>query len=125
MAQIEVVRGPVLRTWESTDGISRKKAFESGNFIIAQTRVPPGAISDWHHHAERHLYGFLVEGRLHLEYGPHGKAVAEVGPGDFFHIPPGLVHRDVNPSPKQNSVVVNVLVGEGATVVNVSDPDAS
>ena len=123
MARIEVVRGPDLRAWESTDGITRKRAFESKDFIIAQTRVPPGIISGWHHHAGRNLYGFLVEGRLHLEYGPRGKAVAEVGAGDFFHIPPGLIHRDVNPSSKQDAVVVNVLVGEGETVVNVGDPE--
>ena len=47
---------------------------------------------------------------------------AEVWPGDFFHIPAGLVHRDVNASPSEVAVVVNVSVGTGPVVVNVSEP---
>ncbi len=43
-------------------------------------------------------------------------------PGDFFHIPVGLVHRDVNPDPEDELLVVNILVGEGNPVVNVERP---
>jgi len=125
MAQIEVVRQSDLKAGDSTQGILRKKAFDGIGISVAQTHVPGGAVSGWHHHGERHLYGFLVAGKLHLEYGRGGKIVAEVGRGDFFHIPPGLVHRDVNPSREETAIVVNVTVGEGPPMVNVSGPEAS
>ena len=41
---------------------------------------------------------------------------------DFFHIPAGLVHRDLNPDKTHDLVVVNVLVGQGPSVVNVRSP---
>jgi uncharacterized RmlC-like cupin family protein len=102
MKKIEVVRGTELMTGYSTPGIVREKAFESMHsyVIVSRTRVERGAVSDWHHHGTRHLYGFLEAGRMRLEYGPSGKESVEVRHGDFFHIPPRLVHRDVNPDEK-------------------------
>lgn len=90
---------------------------------MARTQVPRGAASAWHHHGKRQLYGFLVAGRLQLEYGPGGTLVADVRRGDFFHIPPHLIHRDVNPSGEDDSIIVNVLAGPGPFVVNVDGPD--
>ena len=76
-------------------------------------------MSGWHHHGSRHLYGFQVAGRMRLEYGPRQVDAVMVRPGDFFHIPPRLVHRDVNPDKDQEFVVVNILVGSGEPVINV------
>jgi len=125
MSRIEVVREAELHASDLTEGIRREKAFDSGEIVVARSQVPRGVASGWHHHGERHLYGYLVAGRLRLEYGPGGTLVADVRHGDFFHIPPGLVHRDVNPSRDEDIVVVNVLAGEGATVFNVSGPNPS
>jgi len=44
------------------------------------------------------------------------------GEGDFFHIPPRLVHRDMNPDKEQELVVVTNLVGRGEPVINVKSP---
>jgi len=123
MARIEVVNEADLRASDSTAGIARKKAFDSNGFTMAQTVVPRGVASGWHHHGGRHLYGFLVAGELRLEYGPDGTVVAQISRGDFFHIPPRLVHRDVNPSHKEASIVVNITAGEGPALVNVKGPD--
>ena len=119
MPRIDVVRGTDLRKGESTPRILREKAFESANVLVSRTRLDPGAVSGWHHHGTHDLHGFLVSGRLRLEYGPKGTEAAALNPGDFFHIPPGLVHRDVNPDRGQGLVVVNILVGSGVPVVNV------
>jgi len=51
-----------------------------------------------------------------------GASAVEVGQGDFFYIPPRLVHRDVNPKREQELVVVNILVGRGEPVINVKSP---
>src|SRR5713101_8392408 len=124
MKEIEVVRSSELKAGYSTPGIIRQKAFESIHryIIVSRTRVAGGAMSDWDHHGTRHLYGFLEAGRMRLEYGLKGARVIGVGQGDFFHIPPRLVHRDVNPDKEQELVVVNILVGRGEPVINVEGP---
>ncbi len=53
---------------------------------------------------------------------PYGRDAVEVKPGDYFLVPPALVHRDLNPDQKHELVVVNVLVGEGPAVANVGGP---
>jgi len=125
MVCIDVVREAELHAGDSTQGITREKAFEAKGIIVARTVVPRGVSSGWHHHEERHLYAYIVAGRLQLEYGPGGGLAAEVSLGDFFHIPPHLVHRDVNPSHDEPAIVVNILSGEGPSTVNVGGPDAS
>jgi uncharacterized RmlC-like cupin family protein len=124
MKEIEVVRSSELNEGYSTPGIVRAKAFESVHrfVIVSRTTVARGAVSDWHHHGKRHLYGFLESGHMRLEYGVKGASAVEVGKGDFFHIPPDLVHRDVNPDKEQALVVVNILVGRGDPVINVKRP---
>lgn len=119
---IDVVRAGALLKGDSTQGILRAKAFESENVLFAQSRIAGGVTSAWHHHGDRDLYGFLVLGRLKLESGVGGKGSVELAPGDFFHIPVGLVHRDVNPEPSREAVVVNLLLGRGPVVVNVGGP---
>jgi uncharacterized RmlC-like cupin family protein len=57
-----------------------------------------------------------------FEYGPMGKDGILVGPGDFFHIPPHTVHRDVNPSPDEGQEAVLFFRGTGPVVVNVEGP---
>jgi uncharacterized RmlC-like cupin family protein len=125
MARIELVRGDMLEASTSTRGILRGKAFDASRVTFGRTEVPGGATSAWHHHGHRHLYGCLVVGRLHLEFGPGGRSVADVHRGDFFHIPPRLIHRDVNPSNDEAAIVVNVLIGAGPGVVDVDGPEST
>ncbi len=124
MKKIEVVRSSELKAGYSTPGIVREKAFESMHryIVVSRTRVAGGAMSGWHHHGTRHLYAFVKAGLMRLEYGPKGARATEVKQGDFFHIPPYLVHRDVNPDGERELVVVNILVGRGDPVVNVEGP---
>lgn len=79
-------------------------------------------MSDWHHHGARHLYAFVVSGKLRLEYGPTGMEGVELEAGDFIHITPRSVHRDVNLNKDQELVIVNILVGKGLPVTNVDGP---
>lgn len=122
MPNIDVVRSASLQPGSSTPGIVRENAFEGRGIAVARSRVAAGVISAWHHHGERELYGFVFVGRLRLEYGPKGDQAVDLEAGDFFHIPPRLVHRDVNPSRDREILIVQVLAGEGAKVVNVDGP---
>ena len=121
MARIEVARKAELRAGLSTPGILREKAFEAEGVLFSRSTVGGGVVSVWHHHGERHLYGFLISGHLRLEFGPQGKEAVDLHPGDFFHIPPGLIHRDVNPE-RRKLLVANILLGKGPPVVNVKGP---
>ncbi len=85
---------------------------------VSKSTVAGGTVSDWHHHGELSLYAFVVIGGLRLEYGENEADGVEVGEGDFFHIPPSLIHRDVNLDRSMSPVIVSVLAGEGAAVVN-------
>ena len=105
-----------------TQGIVCDKAFETKDVLFARSRIAGGVKSGWHHHGSRDLYGFLVSGRLRFDTRVDERDSIELGAGDFFHIPVGLVHRDVNPDHAKEAVVVNVFLGEGPPVVNVRGP---
>jgi len=122
MSLIDIARSTELGAGYSTEGIIRKKAFESENIVFSQSQVLPGVVSGWHHHGTHHLYGYIVSGRLQLEYGVEGEKKVDLNPGDFFHVPPNLVHRDINPNMDLDLFVVNILVGTGPAVINVDSP---
>jgi uncharacterized RmlC-like cupin family protein len=121
VAGIEVVSKPADQP-AASGGFGRRMAFETVNVRVGETRVGPGAASSWHHHGARTLYGFVVTGQLLLEFGPHGRENVRPSAGDFFRIPPGLVHRDVNPGSVETHVV-SVVLGEGPATVEVQGPE--
>jgi uncharacterized RmlC-like cupin family protein len=122
MPDIDVIREPDLRPGDLTPGIVRHRAFDTSSVIVAQTRLAAGVVSGWHHHGSRTLFGYLVSGRLRFDFGRGGKDSVEVRPGEYFRILPRIIHRDVNPSPTEALLVVNVSVGEGPSLVNVAGP---
>ena len=87
---------------------------------MAQFVLPPGTTGAWHHHGTRELLGLLVKGKLRLEYRSNRGGV-DLAPGDFFRIPRGLIHRDVNLSKSHPVVVVSLYVGKGPAAVNVKE----
>jgi uncharacterized RmlC-like cupin family protein len=123
MSGIEVVHADELIAGSSTRGIAREKAFEEGVVLVSRSRIAGGVASDWHHHGRRRLFGILLAGRLRLEYGPQGKEAVDLEPGDFFRIPVGLVHRDVNVDAKREALVAAFLEGKGIPIVNVAGPE--
>ncbi len=111
-----------------TDGSSplgrfgRKPAFETETVRVGETCVDAGVTSPWHHHGRRTLYGFVVVGELILEFGPHGSESVRPTTGEFFRIPPGLVHRDRNPTAGETAIQ-NVMIGPGPATIDVSGPE--
>ena len=90
--------------------------------MMVRARAEPRAASGWHHHGDRDVFGFLLRGRARFEFGPGGRESAEVDEGGFFHVPRGLVHRDVNPTDEPQGFALT-FVGSGPLVVNVTGPD--
>jgi quercetin dioxygenase-like cupin family protein len=117
--RIEVIRSADQKAASTTPGLSRIRAFDSPGIIFAKSIIGPKIVSGWHHHGSRNLYGYVLQGMLDLEYAGGSVRIAE---GDFFHVPVGLVHRDVNPDSSVSAVLVNLFLGEGDPVVNVNPP---
>jgi uncharacterized RmlC-like cupin family protein len=65
----------------------------------------------------------VLSGGLEFEYGP-GRERVSVGPGDFAHMPRGVVHRE-RTAPGEPGEAVLVRIGRGPAVVNVEEPPAS
>jgi quercetin dioxygenase-like cupin family protein len=120
--EIEWVRARDLHPGAATPGIRRLLAFDVPGVLVAQSVIEPKAVSDWHHHGSRTLFGHLAQGALRFDYGPRGTQVARLLAGDYFRIPPGAIHRDVNPSDGERALVIAVLVGDGPPTVNVPGP---
>ena len=112
-----------LRAGAVTPGVTRELAIETRNATVMRARAPADTCSGWHHHGARDVLGYVVVGRARFEFGPGGAEAVEVETGGFFHVPAGLVHRDVNPLDSLQEIVMTV-VGSGPLVVNVDGPDA-
>jgi mannose-6-phosphate isomerase-like protein (cupin superfamily) len=104
-----------------TPGIVRELAFETEHATLIRSRAEPRAVTGWHHHGSRDVLGYVVSGRARFEFGPGGAESTDVEENGFFHVPAGLIHRDVNPLDQQQELVLSV-VGEGPLVVNVDGP---
>jgi quercetin dioxygenase-like cupin family protein len=122
MSTIEVIPVPPEGT-PLVHGFGRRRAFETESVRVGESRIGPGASSAWHHHGMRNLYGYVVSGALSLEFGRGGSERVWVPAGAFVHIPPGLVHRDVNDTGSE-TVIVNVVIGEGAPTIEVEGPES-
>lgn len=122
MSKIVAMRSHDLPEAPATPGIKRYLAFQAKDHLVIRSHADPGAVSAWHHHGDYHVYGLIISGSERFEFGPRGKDAITVGQGDFFHIPPHTVHRDVNPSPGESQEAVLFLRGTGPVVVNVESP---
>src|SRR5690349_14919433 len=120
---VRVVPRDGLRAGATTPGVTRELALEIGAATVMRARAEGGARSGWHHHGARDVLGYVVAGRARFEFGPGGIETVDVETGGFFHVPAGLVHRDVNPLDSPQEIVMTV-VGGGPLVVNVDGPDA-
>ena len=123
MPKIEALKAGVLPEAQSTPGITRHLAFKSEDRLVVRSRVDPGKVSGWHHHGDYDVYGYLVSGSVRFENGPGGKETVSLGRGDFFHVPPHTVHREINPSADEGQEVILFLSGTGQLVVNVEGPE--
>ena len=108
----------------ATPGVLREVAFDTGRATLMRARAEAGAASGWHHHGDRDVLGHVVRGRARFEFGPGGRESTEVEEGGFFHVPAGLIHRDVNPLDEPQEIILAV-VGEGPLVVNLDGPPSA
>ena len=120
-----VVRIPPQQRVESdpTPGVVREQAIAVPGLWAGVARTSPGMISGWHHHGDYETSIYVVSGELRMESGPGGEDVLEAVPGDFLHVPRGVIHRESNPGHTTSEIVV-VRAGQGPPTVNVAGPSA-
>ena len=120
--EIRIVPNGELETGPPTAGMTRKTAVAGEDVWMGEVRTEPGAMSGWHHHGEHTTYGYIIEGKARVEFGPGGGKSLEGGAGDFFVVPPHTVHREGNPGTDEQ-VLAAIRIGKGPSVINVDGPE--
>lgn len=121
---VRVVRaGELPPSPAATPGMDRREAFADERSWAGTVRTEPGVITGWHVHAGYDTYVYVLAGSARIEYGPGGKLGDDAGPGDFVHIPRGLVHREGSSIGSNGVEAVLVRVGAGELVTNVDGPE--
>ena len=89
---------------------------------MGRTVVLPGTSSGDHHHGESETGIYVVSGNPVFVYrsAEDGELVRlETSPGDYVWVPPHVPHREENPSPDTDAVVVIARSTQEAIVVSV------
>ena len=125
---LRVIRaGELSGSTAQTPGMQRSAAI-SGDIVgasglwMGRTVVLPGASSGDHHHGASETGIFVVSG--HPVFVFRDRATGEVTrlearPGDYVWVPPHVPHREENPSPDTDAVVVIARSTQEAIVVPV------
>ncbi len=122
MGSVRVVRGGAAPAGPRSQGMSRTLTrFDEVSFGKAHSG--PQATSGWHHHGQRTTYVYVLQGQVHIEWGPGGRESVDLTSGDFYVVPPNTIHREGNPGSEENCLV-GFMVGSGTEVVNVEEPEA-
>jgi len=98
------------------------RATGSERIWMGETRVAPGAASDNHHHGESETAIYVVSGRPAFVFHDGREEVRlEAAAGDYVFVPPYVPHREENPDPEQEAVVVISRSTQEAIVVNLPE----
>jgi uncharacterized RmlC-like cupin family protein len=79
-------------------------------------------MSGWHHHGDNVTFGYVLKGKITLEFGPGGRDHIEVDEGEYFEVPKHLVHREGNMSTQTGEIILG-RAGEGPVVFPTEGPD--
>lgn len=121
-----------------TDGMRRFAAISgarvgSERMWMGQTTVAPATASADHHHGDSETAIYIVSGHPEFVFladtadtADPAKSGAEpeevrlrTGPGDYIFVPPFVPHREENPDPDEEAVVVIARSTQEAVVVNL------
>jgi uncharacterized RmlC-like cupin family protein len=95
---------------------------------MGQTHVPAATRSENHHHGHSETAIYVAQGHpvfvfLDPDDGdtPGREVRIETSPGDYVFVPPWVPHREENPDPAHEAVVVIARTTQEAIVVNLPD----
>ena len=112
-----------------TDGMHRLEAL-SGRTVgtsklwMGQTHVAPAAKSANHHHGASESGIFVVDGHPEFVFldeveGEFVERRLRTSPGDYIYVPPWVPHREENPDPDHEALIVLARSTQEAIVVNL------
>lgn len=109
-----------MRRLEAISG----KTVGSSALWMGQTHVPPTTASANHHHGESETAIYVVSGNpvfvfLDVDGDEPTETRVETEPGDYVFVPPWVPHREENPDPESEAVVVIARTTQEAIVVNL------
>jgi len=126
---LRVIRaGELSGSTAQTPGMQRSAAI-SGDIVgasglwMGRTVVLPGASSGDHHHGASETGIYVVSGHpVFVFRDPAAGEITrlEAQPGDYVWVPPHVPHREENPSPDTDAVVVIARSTQEAIVVPVA-----
>lgn len=116
-----------------TAGMKRLEAI-SGKTVgaqhlwMGQTHVPASTASANHHHGASETAIYVVSGHpafvfLDVDGDEPVETRIEASPGDYIFVPPYVPHREENPDPESEAVVVIARTTQEAIVVNLEGLD--
>jgi uncharacterized RmlC-like cupin family protein len=129
-SRLHHIRADALNSDTAQTSGMRRFAAISGNSVgseriwMGQTHVAPTTASADHHHGPSETAIYVVSGHPEFVFLDHTDgSVEEVrlrsGPGDYIFIPPFVPHREENPDPDSEAVVVIARSTQEAIVVNL------
>ena len=113
----DTAQTPGMRRYEAISG----KRHGSRKLWMGKAVVAPGMASGDHHHGRAETGIYVVSGHpvfVFLEEGAERRI--EAGPGDYIYVPPYVPHREENPSPDEETIVVLARTTQEGIVVNLS-----
>lgn len=110
-----------MRRLEAISG----KTVGAENLWMGETHVPAETNSGNHHHGHSETAIYVVSGNPVFVFLDPDNEADEVRittkPGDYVFVPPWVPHREENPDPENEAVVVIARTTQEAIVVNVPD----
>jgi len=122
MDTVRRIASDSLERVETWPGIARQEAIVAGPMWSGLAHLDPGSDTGWHHHGGYETSLYVVSGEVRLEFGKDGAESLAAGPGDFIHVPAGVIHRELNTIDTPATTVMT-RAGEGPTMVQVEGPE--
>jgi uncharacterized RmlC-like cupin family protein len=112
-----------------TTGMRRVEAISgktvgSRGLWMGQTHVAAATASDNHHHGESETAIYIVSGNPEFVFFDENEGEeirVRTKAGDYIYVPPFVPHREENPDPENEAVVVISRNTQEAIVVNLPD----
>jgi uncharacterized RmlC-like cupin family protein len=130
-----VAPGGLVGQTTQTAGMRRLEAISgktvgAQNLWMGQTHVPAATSSATHHHGASETAIYVVSGHpvfvfLDVDGDEPVETRIETAAGDYVFVPPYVPHREENPDPGTEAVVVIARTTQEAIVVNLDGLDWS
>jgi len=113
----DTAQTPGMRRYEAISGARNG----SSKIWMGESHIAPGMVSGDHHHGEAETGIYVVRGHpVFVFLEDDAERRIQTGPGDYVYVPPYVPHREENPSPSEEAVVVLARSTQEGIVVNLA-----